>query len=95
MTNHLRRAREEIQRASERADGEVRENLLSLDEGLDELTEGGKTEGPDESKDRGERFEHVEEKLLGLMDETDAETETALRNARNELDAYRRDQDLA
>lgn len=95
MTNHLRRAREEIQRASERADGEVRENLLSVDEGLRELTEGGKTEAPVESTDSGERFEHVEEKLRGLMDETDDETEAALRNARNELDAYRRDQDLA
>ncbi|GAA5040920.1 DUF7553 family protein [Haladaptatus pallidirubidus] len=94
MDAHLRRAREKIRRASDRADGEVQQNLLSLDEGLEELTEGGKTEGTGEPADEAERFKHIEEKLRGLIDETDDETKTVLRDARDELDAYRQ-RDLA
>ena len=95
VANHLRRARDEIQQASERADGEVRENLRSLDEGLAELTEDGKRGALNELADSADRFEHIEEKLRGLTDETDDGTEAALQNARDELDAYRREQDLA
>lgn len=95
MPNHLRRAREKIRQASDAADGEVRSNLQSLDEGLGELTEGGKTEGSGDPDDEADRFKQIEEKLRGLIDETDDETERVLQDARDELDAYRRRRDLA
>jgi chromosome segregation ATPase len=91
---HLERAREKIQQASERADGEVREQLLSIDEGLEELVDGDKT-GSGEPEDQADRFREVEEKLRGLQDTADDEAETQLRNARDELDAYRRKEGLA
>ncbi len=94
MTDHLQGARENIRLASDTADGEVQTNLNSLDEGLGDLTEEGKT-STGEPADEADRFEELEEKLRGLIDETDGETETALQDARDELDAYRRERDLA
>ena len=94
MANHLRRAREAIQRASDHADGETQENLLSLDEGLGELTGGDKT-GDADLDDEADRFTQIEEKLQGLIDETDGQTEQAVRDARDELDEYRRKHDIA
>lgn len=92
--SHLERAREEIQRASDHADGEVQEQLHSVDEGLGELTNGDKT-GNGEPEDEADRFNELEEKLRGLMDESEGEFEESLRNARDELDMYRRKEDLA
>lgn len=93
MDTHLRRVRENVQRASEDADGETRENLLSIDEALVALTE--QTEGSADPDDEADRFEEVEEKLQGLIGETDDETEARLREARDELDAYRQRRDLS
>ena len=93
MTDHLERARGSIQRASESVDGETRENLLSLDEALGSLIEQtGEDGGP---ADETERFEEVAEKLEGLLDESDGETEATLREARDQLDAYRRNHGLS
>jgi len=94
MADHLQRTREEIHRATEHVDGEVQDNLQSIDEGLQQLSAGEETAAkvPD---DEAERFEHVEEKLRRLMDQTGGEAERALQDARNELDAYRREHDLA
>ena len=78
MTDHLERAREEIHRASDRAESEIQENLRSIDEGLQELTEEGGTE----AANAAERFEHVEEKLRALIDRTEDETKTAVQDAR-------------
>ena len=93
MTGHLRRTREQIQRASESADGETRENLLSLDEALGSLIE--QTTETGDPADAADRFEEVEEKLRGLLDEVDGETEATLREARDHLDSYRRERDLS
>lgn len=93
MATHLQRAREYVQRASEAADGETRENLLSIDEALGALTE--QTQGSSDPDDEATRFEEVEEKLQGLLDETDDETEATIREARDELDAYRQQRDLS
>lgn len=93
MTDHLERARESVRTASESADGETRENPLSLDEALGALLEQtGGAENPDDEEDR---FEEVEEKLRGLRDETDDETEATLRRAEDHLDEYRRSRGLS
>lgn len=94
MTDHLQRTREEIHRATEHVDGEVQDNLQSIDEALQKLTADGDT-GAKFADDEAERFEHVEEKLRGLMDQTDGAAERALQDARDELDAFRREHDLA
>ena len=93
MTDHLERARENVQIASESADGETRENLLSLDEALGALLE--QTGGAESPDDEGDRFEEVEEKLQGLRDETDDETEATLRRAEDHLDEYRQSRGLS
>jgi len=93
MTDHLQRTRAEIDRATEHVDGEVQDNLQSIDEGLQKLTADGDT-GAKFAADEAERFEHVEEKLRGLMDQTDGTAERALQDARDELDAFRREHDL-
>lgn len=93
MTAHLRRARESIQRASESVDGETRENLLSLDEALGSLIEQTvETGDPDDAADR---FEEIEEKVEGLLDEVDGGTETTLQEARDHLNSYRREHDFS
>lgn len=92
--SHLDQARTEIQQASEHAESDVRENLLSIDDGLQELAGGDKTAESDLENEEG-RFTEIEEKLRGLMEETSEEVEDRLQNARDELDAYRREQDLA
>lgn len=87
MTDHLERARERIRTASESADGETRENLLSLDEGIGSLLEQADEGASREAE--ADRFEEVEDKLRGLLDETDEATAATLREAEEHLDAYR------
>ncbi|WP_327054032.1 DUF7553 family protein [Halomicrococcus gelatinilyticus] len=95
MADHLQRTRKEIHRATEHVDGEVQDNLQSIDEELQKLAQGSNT-GAEFADDEAERFEHVEEKLSGPMDQVDGgEAERALQDARDELDAFRREHDLA
>lgn len=87
MVEHLDEARESVQRASEIAEQEVlRKQLRSIDEGLMEMTEPAKTAGHEPHEDT---LEEVEQKLTGLLDETDGETAEQIREARDAIDAYR------
>lgn len=86
MDPHLSAARRAIGRASETTDDrEAREKLRSLVEGLDVLTEAA---GPGP---RGDRLEEVEVALARLADETGGETRERIRDARDSIDAYRRE----
>lgn len=88
MVNRIEAARRSIDAASDETDDRmVRENLRTLSEGL--LT-------VEEDEDRalqGERLEEIEDKLTSLADEAadDAAVLDRLREARDHLDAYRRD----
>lgn len=105
MDDRLRRAREDVQRAAEVTDDAVvHEQLLSIDEGLEEMThssmedvsssdsreEGGavKTEG---DEPHGDKLEQVEAKLAGLGDDANDQARELIRAARDRLDEYRRD----
>lgn len=86
MTTDVARAREELDRASDAADGEVQRQLNSIDEGLMELTEGDKVEG--EGGPRPERLGELEAKLDGLSAETEnRELASHIENALDHLDA--------
>lgn len=104
MTDRLERAREDVQRAAETADDAVvHKQLLSIDEGLEEMThssaedvsptdreeEGGavKTEG---DVPHGEKLQQIEAKLAELGDDADGRTRELIRDARDQLDGYRR-----
>lgn len=104
MTDRLQRAREAVQRAAELTDdATVQEQLHSVDEGLEEMThsseedvsdtdreeEGGavKTEG---DVPRGDELQQVEAKLAGLGDEAEGRARSLIRDARDQLDGYRR-----
>lgn len=79
MTDDIEAASERLRRASDDAPSEVREQLRSLAEGLDELAGGGATRATEPSPDR---LEEVAEKLHRLQDEAaDEETRTAVREA--------------
>ncbi|WP_224332806.1 DUF7553 family protein [Haloprofundus halobius] len=84
-------ARAEIRRASDRTDGETREQLLSLDEGLMELGGGDKVESDGPPKE--DRVEQVEETLVGLANELDDDhwIQDRLETARDYLDQYRQE----
>jgi hypothetical protein len=68
MNEEVTAAREELQRASEAADGEVQHHINSIDEGLMELAEGNKMT---EAETDPDRVAELEEKLAGLSAETD------------------------
>lgn len=89
MTDHLRRAREEIQAAADAADGEMQEQLRSIDEGLMELTEGDKVE--DDDPPRLDHLAELEEKLDGVADEkaTEPDVRDGVERARDSIRAYR------
>ncbi|WP_224447793.1 DUF7553 family protein [Haloprofundus salilacus] len=86
-------ARAEIRRASEDADGEAREQLLSLDEGLTELA-GDKVENDGPPKEN--RVKQVEEKIVGLANELDDDhrAQDRLETARDYLDQYRQERGI-
>ena len=105
MTDRLERAREDVQRAAETTDDAVvHKQLLSIDEGLEEMThsakedvsatdeqeEGGavKTEGGDP---HGDKLQQVEAKLAELADEADGQAHSLIQDARDRLDGYRRE----
>lgn len=72
MTTDVAAAREELERASDAADGEIQRQLNSIEEGLMELTEGDKVEG--EGGVHPERVAELEDKLTGLSAELDDQT---------------------
>lgn len=89
MAQHLRKAREAVQSAAEEAEANVREQLLHVDEGLMEIVEGDKVEG--DAPPKRDRLEEIEEKVVGLADETESEeTRRRLEEVRDHLDSYRR-----
>lgn len=78
-------AREELQRASDAADGEVQRHINSIDEGLMELAEGDKITEAEADPDR---VAELEEKLAGLSAETDNQAIVShIENALDRLDA--------
>lgn len=87
MSEILRRARMEIDQASDHADSTVREQLRSIDEGLLELIEGEKTvsDAPPETTELRE----LESKLAGLEEQTNEQTRQHIETAREHLLAYR------
>lgn len=104
MAERLERAREDVQHAADVTDDAVvHKQLLSIDEGLEEMThsakedvsptdrreEGGavKTEG---DVPHGEKLEQLEAKLAGLSDDADGQAREFIQAARDRLDDYRR-----
>lgn len=87
MVDRITEARRLVATASDDTDdATVREQLHSIDEGLEVL----ETEPDDAVK--GDRLEEVEAKLVGLGDELDDDhVHHLVENARNHVDAFRRD----
>ena len=87
MTTDVAAAREDLQRASDAAEGgEVQRQMNSIDEGLMELTEGNKVKG--EGGPKPERLTELEEKPAGPSAETDnRELVSHIENAHDHLDA--------
>lgn len=91
MIDQLSVARQSIQQASETADeSDVQEQLKSLDEGMMELTDEGKTKESDPAVEV-DRLEEIEEKLVGLLEKTDGATNTQIEEARDAIDIFRQE----
>ena len=89
MPTDIERARDAVRRASDAADGEVQEQLNSVEESLAELT-AGSVDAPDHP----DRVAELERKLDGLAAEKgDDAVADAVADARDHLDAYRTDVD--
>ena len=90
MPTAIERARDAVRRASDAADGEVQEQLNSVEEALAELT-AGSVDAPDHP----DRVAELERKLDGLAGEKsdDEAVSDAVTDARDHLDAYRTDRD--
>lgn len=86
MVTPLIRARTDLERASDSADSTVREQLRSIDEGLEEIVGGEKTR---DEPPHGDRLAELEKKLDGLVDEADGETREAIEAALGRIDDYR------
>lgn len=103
MTGRLQRAREDVQRAAELTDNAVvHKQLLSIDEGLEEMTHSAKEDvSPTDQQEEGgavktegdvphdEKLRQVEAKLAGLSDDADGRARELIHAARNRLDDYR------
>lgn len=87
---HLRNSRDAIEQATETADGPVRETLHSVEDAIEAL---GQAEGTDEPSDESDELDAIQEQLRGATDEADDETAAAIREARDEFDAYREARD--
>lgn len=104
MTDRLERAREDVQRASDLTDDDsVREQLQSIDVGLKEMTHSQSEDVSDTDRSEedgdvttegdvpgGDELQQVEAKLAALADEADGRPRELIRDARDQLDAYRR-----
>jgi hypothetical protein len=96
VPEHLDSARHAVQEASEETvDASLRQQLRSIDEGLMELTEHSETtdDGVKTSGDRphGGELESIEEQLVRLSDHADGAARTHVQEARDTIDAYRRE----
>ncbi|QLG64212.1 DUF7553 family protein [Halorarum salinum] len=80
------RVREELERATEGADRDVREQLRSIEEGLDEILGGDKTR---DAPSHPDRLAGLEEKLAGLGDETDGDVHRHVATAEALVAGYR------
>lgn len=87
MATQLDRARREIERAAADAEGTVREQLQSIDEGLEEIAGGDETR---DAHPHDDRLAELEQKLDGLADETDGEVRAAIDAARRWIHDFRR-----
>lgn len=91
LHEQLKAARQAVQQASDTADDrDVREQLASIDEGLEELSGDDKTQESDPSEE-GDRLQKLEETLAGLLDETDGATEEEIQEARDAIDTFRQE----
>lgn len=80
MTDELERAREELRRASDAADGELQTNLDSVQEGIGEELEGHRTQ--DEPGPKDERVLELTRKLDELADKTEGDVAERVTRAR-------------
>lgn len=87
---HLRNARDAIDRATGTADGPVREMLHSVEDAIDAL---GQAEGTDEPSDESDELDAIEEQLRGATDQADEGTAADIREARDEFGTYRESRD--
>lgn len=88
MTDHLDRARNELRKAAESAERAEQEQFHSIDEGLMELVEGDKTQ---DAPVQSDRLAELEEKLDGLREKTDGETQRHVANAAAAIDEVRKE----
>lgn len=88
MSDRPKRIQEELERATEGADRDVREQLESIEEGFEEILGGDKTA---DTHPHADRLEELEKKLSALADETDGEGHRHLTTAEALLAGYRRD----
>lgn len=86
MASHVEAARELLDRASDTAGADVRENVLHVDQGLQEVVGGDLTE---DASPKPDRLDELAEKLAGLERRTDGETREQLRAARTHVEALR------
>lgn len=86
--NRLERAREELRRASDAADRPIQEQLDSIQEGIFEELDGGRTQ--DEPEPKVDRIAELLEKLEGLSEEASGETTRRIDRARDHCLAYQR-----
>lgn len=87
MPAHIASARRAVQAAAEEVEiAHVREQLESIDEGLEALSG---VEAPDRNDVQGDRLEELEGKLVGLEAHVDDRTLEHLETARDHVDAYR------
>lgn len=89
MEDRLASARDAVEKASELTDdSNVREQLDSIERGLDSLS--GEA-APDDDAEEGDRLEEVERQLVELGDETDDLAAEHVQTARDRIDEFRRD----
>lgn len=80
--DRLERAREELKRASDAADGELQTHLDSLQEGVAEELEGHRTQ--DDPGPKADNIREIADKLDGLLEETTGETRERIARAREQ-----------
>lgn len=86
MTDKIARAREEMERAGDEAESNVREPLMSLSEGLMEIAGGDKTQ---DTRPHDDRLREVEHQLSDLADEAEGSPRERIRRAKTLIEDYR------
>ncbi|ESP89956.1 DUF7553 family protein [Candidatus Halobonum tyrrellensis] len=88
--HHLQDARDAVDRATETADGPVRETLHSVQDAIEAL---GQAEGTDEPSDESDELDAIQQQLRGAEDEAGEETTADIREARDAFADYREQRD--